>query len=392
MVPELDPKIIYDFRTRVHENNDFIRLYFVDYKAKSNVEGKDIWSKICSCMDWLTVSVEGIEKPEKYSNMNIASLKFTHFLVTIDMIVEAVNHLWLSIGQVNNVKQPYIDDRSIFNGREFDRDYTDEKYFKEIRSWFGVHAVNGNKVELEGFNMEVRFFSSWSSKRLFNEEEFYIRLYSNNWRAEEKYGGTKKVTVDDLIKFVALRYNTLPKLMDEIDRLYLKEKKRLQNTPVQHDLDGTDHNQLQQLYQQAKERKLTEEYYEYAIQDYISFLSCDLNEYKEKDKQLVKKYLLDLKPIIPAYYKIIQEVDESEYEVFELLNMRSRTYADNYYDFSKVLEYANGGANFSTGIISLETIIEKGLLPDYCFNLSGPCLHLLIHAIDHELNRSQLLK
>lgn len=130
MIPELDPKIIHDFRKKVNENNDFIRLYFEDYKAKNNIEGKDIWSKICSCMDWLTVSVEGIEKPEKSSNMNISSLKFTHFLVTIDMVVEAVNHLWLAIGQVNKVEQPYINDRSIFNGREFDRDYTDESILR----------------------------------------------------------------------------------------------------------------------------------------------------------------------------------------------------------------------------------------------------------------------
>ncbi|USK82556.1 hypothetical protein LHV56_11990 [Peribacillus frigoritolerans] len=388
MVPELDPKIIHDFRRKVHEYNDFIRLYFVDYKVQNNIEGKDIWSKICSCMDWLTVSVEGIEKPEKKSNMNLTSLKFTHFLVTIDMVVEAVNHLWLAIGQVNNVKQPYINDQSIFNGREFDRNYTDEKYFKEIRSWFGVHAVNGNEVELEGFSKGVRFFSSWSSNRLFNEEEFYIKLYSNNAIAEKKYGGTKKVKVDDLMKFVVLRYNTLTKLMDEIDLLYFEEKKRLQNTPIQHNPNDTEINQLQQLYQQAKDRKLTKEYYGYDIQDYISFLSCDLNEYKETDKQLVTKYLLDLKPIITAYYKIIQEVDGSEYEVFELLNMRSQTYVDNYYDFSKVLEYASEGSNFTSGIISLETLIEKGFLPDYCVNLPGPSLHLLIHAIDHELNRT----
>jgi hypothetical protein len=99
-----------------------------------------------------------------------------------------------------------------------------------------------------------------------------------------------------------------------------------------------------------------------------------------------------LQPIIPIYFKIIQEVDDSEYEVLELLNMRTQTYADNYYDFSKVLEYACGGSNFSTGIISFETLIEKGFLPDYCFNLSGPCLRLLIHAIDHEFNRSPIGK
>lgn len=31
------------------------------------------------------------------------------------------------MGRTNNIEQPYIDDRSIFNGREFDRDYADGK-------------------------------------------------------------------------------------------------------------------------------------------------------------------------------------------------------------------------------------------------------------------------
>ncbi len=386
MISELKPELIHTFRNKVHEHNDFIRLYFVDYKPKNNIEGKDIWSKICSCMDWLTVAVEGIQKPEMNKNMNLSSLEFTHFIVTVDMIVEAVNHLWLAIGQAVNAKQPYIKDRSIFKGREFDNDYTDEKYFKEIRSWFGVHAVNGNEVDLEGFDKGVRFFSSWSGS--YNQGEFFLQLYSNNSDAEKKYGGTKKVRVESLIQFVELRYNTLWELMDHIDALYLKEKKSLQNTPLQLDNSKDELNQMKQLYQQAMERKLTKEYYEVFILDYMKFLSCDLNDYKEAEREIVKRYLSDLKSIIPVYYKIIQEVDEREFEVFELLNMRSQTYADNFYEFSKVLEYAAGGSKILSGNrVSLEILIKKGVLPDYCLSLSGPCLYLLIHAIDHEHNK-----
>ncbi len=146
MILEIDPNLIDNFRDKVHDHNDFIRIHFVDYKMKNGVKGKDIWSKICSCMDWLTVAVEGIEIPKYNENMNLASLDFTHFLVTIDMIVESVNHLWLAIGQTIDIKQPYLNDRSIFKARVFEREYTDEKYVKELRSWFGVHAVNGNEV------------------------------------------------------------------------------------------------------------------------------------------------------------------------------------------------------------------------------------------------------
>ena len=73
MISELKPEIIHTFRNKVHEHNDFIRLYFVDYKPKNNIEGKDIWSKICSCMDWLTVAVEGILSAAAYDVGYIAS-------------------------------------------------------------------------------------------------------------------------------------------------------------------------------------------------------------------------------------------------------------------------------------------------------------------------------
>lgn len=389
----LDPKIIKQFRSKVHEHNDFIRLYFVDYKVNNDVGGKDIWSKICSCMDWLTVTVDGIEKPEINSNMNVTSLNFTHFLVTIDMVIEAVNHLWLSIGQVNDVKQPYLEDRSIFKGEEFDKIYTDEKYFKLIRSWFGIHSVNGNVVNLKGFSKGIRFFSSWSSN-LLNENEFSIQLYSNNRKAEKRYGGRKSVDIDKLVLFLTLRYNSLNQLMKEIDHLYFKKKKRLQNTPVQFNRDETVFNQLKMLYEESKERVLTAEYYEYYIQDYLSFLSCNLDEFEELEKSLVTIYLIDLEPIILIYHKAIQNVEYYESDVFELLSLRSQTYMDNNYDFSKVLEYANGGGSYPTASISLDILIEKGLLPTYCVDLSKLNLYLLIHAIDHNFakNNSSELK
>lgn len=324
------------------------------------MEGRDIWSKICSCMDWLTVAVQGIKKPVKKENMNISSLEFTHFIVTIDMIVEAVNHLWLSIGQATNAKQPYINDRSIFKARVFNRDYTDEKYFKELRSWFGVHAVNGNEVELEGFNKGIRFFSSWSGS--FSAGEFSLQLYSNNNQVEKMY-------------------------IEEVDCLYKKEKEKLKSTPIKYSPRETSLKQIKELYQQAKERKLTREFYEDDILRYISFLSCDLRVYQDKERILVSKYLTALVPIISVYIKITQEVDDSEFIIFEHLNMRSQVYTDNHYDYCKVLEYAEGIGNSLSDEISLKLLIEKGLLPDYSYKLPHLSLSLLIHALDHEHNR-----
>ncbi|MCC3358197.1 hypothetical protein [Bacillus sp. REN16] len=60
MVPELNPDLINNFRGKVHDHDDFIRLYFADYKTKNSIEGKDIWSKICACMDLLLSDLKSI--------------------------------------------------------------------------------------------------------------------------------------------------------------------------------------------------------------------------------------------------------------------------------------------------------------------------------------------
>lgn len=383
MLPQLDVKLINDFRSKVHDHNDFIRVYFVDYHGNNDNEGIDIWSKICSCMDWLTVAIEGIELPEESSNMNVNSLKFTHFLVTIDMIVEAVTHLWKSIGSVNNIDQPFINSNDIFSAKEFGRNYSDEKYFKEIRSWFGVHSVNGNQRTIETYKKPVRFFSSWSSSRLFRDNEYVVNLYSNNSRAEEEFGGIKAVNIDKIIEFAVIRYNSLPLLMNEIDNIYSKEVNKLRAVPVKLDESKSDLEQLKQLRAQAIDRKLISEHYEYDIDEYISFLSCDTSLYEGKDKIIVDDYLKDLKAIISDYHQIVQNVDWDEYKTFEMLSMRSEMFRDNHYDYSKVLDFTHGG-NYWSGLVSLDSLIEKGYLPEYSKGLPYDNLRLLIHALDHK--------
>lgn len=386
VIQKIDPELSRKFRDKVHDHNEFVRLYFVDFN------GKDIWSKICSCMDWLDVAVDGLELPVQHSNMNVTSLSFTHFIVTLDMIFESIKNMWISFQQAINVKYPYENDFSIFNANEFGKSFSDEEYFKKIRAWFGVHAVNGNIEDIEGYPKNVRFFTSWSNS--FNQNEFSLQLYSNNSQAERQYGGIKKINVNSLLEFTSLRYNTLYDLMDVIDDLYFREKRRLQQTKVLLDTDNTYLQQIQQLYKQAQERKLTSEYYEFEVERYIYFLKCDLDEFSNKDKKLVSEYLNELKEIIPVYKRIVQNVDSEEVSVFNFLRIRSQIFADNNYDFSKVLEYAEhedcpAVGNYGTYKISMKILIEKEILPSYSLYLSGKALSLLIHALDHKWAKEQ---
>ncbi|MDA2236798.1 hypothetical protein PDM89_27845 [Bacillus cereus] len=115
----------------------------------------------------------------------------------------------------------------------------------------------------------------------------------------------------------------LTQLMSEIEALYSKIKKELKERPVHLDESKPELTQLRQLIEQAKERKLTSEFYEYDILTYKSFLECDLVEFRSTDRELVSNYLMDLKPIIPIYKNIIQNVNDSEYDVFKKLHMCS---------------------------------------------------------------------
>ncbi|MDA2626256.1 hypothetical protein PDQ36_23735 [Bacillus cereus] len=387
MITEIKPELVDEFRRKVHENNNFVECYFTEYN------GRNVWSKICSCMDWLTVATEGLEIPTERTKMNKAALEFTHFLVTIDMILEAIEGLWASIGQAINEEQPYLEDANIFQAEVFDKKLTDKEYFKLIRAWFGVHSVNGNITEvlLNNKKVSVRFFCSWSTIPLFSdpseELKFSLRLYSNNHEAEELYGGTKEIKVNDLINFITLRFKSLNQLMKEIDKLYNREKERLQETPIILDKDKDELAQLNQLHEQARKRRLLNELYETDIELYKSFLMCDIEEFQPEERALVLNYLEVLKPIIPIYRDIIQNVDIDAFDKFDKFNLSSQVYLDNCYYFSKIMECIHDWT--PTGSAALTFLIDNGILPKYSTLLSEECLELLIHALDFDWNRNE---
>ncbi|HFJ9377334.1 hypothetical protein [Bacillus paranthracis] len=382
MIPEIKPDLVDEFRKKVYENNNFIACYFMDYK------GRNVWSKICSCMDWLTVAIEGLEIPTERNNMNKAALEFTHFIVTLDIILEAVEGLWVSIGPAINKKNPNLKDKNIFQAEVFGKKLTDRSFFKAVRSWFGVHSVNGNEVKvlLDNKEVEVRFFSSWSTIPLFSKQseglKFSLRLYSNNPEAEELYGGTTEIKVNDLIDFITLRFESLNQLMKEIDKLYNREKERLQETLIDLDKDKDELAQLNQLHEQAQKRRLLNELYETDIELYKSFLMCNIKEFQPDERTLVLNYLEVLKPIIPIYRDIIQNVDIDAFEKFDKLKLSSQVYLVNHYYIINVLESIDEWTD--RGIDSIEYLIKNGILPECITDLSGECRELLIYALDYQ--------
>ncbi|CKG52473.1 Uncharacterised protein [Streptococcus pneumoniae] len=207
-------------------------------------------------------------------------------------------------------------------------------------------------------------------------------MYSNNPEAEELYGGTTEIKVNDLIDFITLRFESLNQLMKEIDKLYNREKERLQETLIDLDKDKDELAQLNQLHEQAQKRRLLNELYETDIELYKSFLMCNIKEFQPDERTLVLNYLEVLKPIIPIYRDIIQNVDIDAFEKFDKLKLSSQVYLVNHYYIINVLESIDEWTD--RGIDSIEYLIKNGILPECITDLSGECRELLIYALDYQ--------
>ncbi|EDN7816979.1 hypothetical protein GQS95_14515, partial [Listeria monocytogenes] len=221
MENKFDPKIIKQFRNTINGNNNFIRLHFVEYSTTSDEEKKNLWSKICSCMDWIEVAITGLQEYPQFSkNQNKSSLEFSQFILTIDMLTEAIRNLWLTFSSTSIEEFPLKSKRNVFNGITWGKPVNDDIYFKHIRAFFAMHSVNGNEVSIniDGKKIKVRFFSSWSTK--FSENEFRLHLYSNNNEAERQYG-LLKISIQELLEYAYNYYSTLIKLNSEIEEFYI---------------------------------------------------------------------------------------------------------------------------------------------------------------------------
>lgn len=80
----MDNSIINDFRDCVNAHGTVYQMY-------KNQNNKNQWGIICSAMDWISVSIEGISfKSLELNNTNRASIKIMTFIMCIDLLWEAI--------------------------------------------------------------------------------------------------------------------------------------------------------------------------------------------------------------------------------------------------------------------------------------------------------------
>ncbi len=85
---KIDIELITKFRDKVNSNSSFV---FQKYK---NLNEKNQWNIICSCMDWISVAVRNINNMKNdNSNIDVLSMQTYLYISSIDIIFEAIKQL-----------------------------------------------------------------------------------------------------------------------------------------------------------------------------------------------------------------------------------------------------------------------------------------------------------
>lgn len=397
-----DKKIAENLRRTINSNNYFVMKHFADYTQLNQKEKKNLWSKICSCMDWIDVSLSGLQSKPNFSRKhhNKGALEFAHFILTVDILTEAINNIWNTFSLADEIKSsPLKKDSSVFEGDIFGKKVSDEVYFKHIRAFFGMHAVNGNEISLEvdGEYIRARFFSSWSTS--LDGENFSISLYSNNREIERRYGGQLKITVEKILQYAHTRYMSLIELTSLLENFYIITKKyTIENNQISLSNNLSTLEKIKALRTFSKETIYLKDYYSQHIDWYIKMLQIDLEKFEQKDKSRISNYLKELElKVIPAYQCSLNTMDDTPSKDIELILPDFLFQSDYMYEYSKILnfcEYEIGdlddisyeSAKLAKGF-SLSILIEDEELPQYCLNLTKEELYLLIQARAFEMNR-----
>lgn len=264
----MDNGLLHEFREKI--NKDYMVLHIF-----RNKNDKNKWSVLCSAMDWIEVSLEGIE-PSLLSrgNDNKSSIKMITFVSCIDI-------LWESIQQIHRVlfdttEIPFKEDNSIFK-----QNVSDNVFFKTIRACFAAHPVNLQEVFSDDDSHE-RWFASWSGGT-FSRKDFSVILYSN---VPEKESRFFDISFSDLMEFAKNRYYYLGELMKQIDKIVLEYKKDYQKIVIEQKAEISERILL--LIEENKKR-LDCDYYDYELNK-LRIVFEHSNFQNPKNKKVVEDY------------------------------------------------------------------------------------------------------
>jgi len=355
----IDSQLIDEFRNRVNKHAIFRQKF-------SNVNGRNKWNIICSAMDWITITSEGL--PNIYLaegvfgvNANNA-LNLMQYIISIDVMVESVDQLFrvLDNGKVN----PLSKDKTIFNHNKI----SDDEYFKHLRASFSTHPVNLKSldgVKNEGEPWE-RFYASWVSAGGLNINDvsdyydYYVLLYSNDPSKDLKtlQLGLK---IDQINEYAVSRYELLHLLIDKVDDIINNHIDKYKNSTIQ-----SVENNLEQLniLQVENENRFGKNQ---GYSGTISYLQClinlDIDKYEVDEffLNIFKEYKLNLTKSIDKIKNGLEMMKERECYI---------KYYWRGYEFQKIYDYINNGDKLihTIGFEYLEGLVRHKKLPEIILN------------------------
>lgn len=300
---DINDEKISKFRDLVNDNSSFV------CKQYKNKNGKNLWHPICSCMDWITVSIRFLQDaPELNKNIDVRVMQMYSFISAVDIVTEAITQLHRVF--INHKTVPFKGDKSIFKNKLFSND--DNDYFKQIRACYGAHPVNLNPNRSD----KQRYFASWPFDSMTSSRsDLDVRLYSN---IPDQDDLTLSLNSNEINAFLKSRYDYLEVISNEIEKQFNDFKSALNQTPIR--ADGTP---LQRLNTLAKESqiRLDNDYYESTINDLIIVFRTTVDDVELKQEEFAFKS--SLLPLIDEIEQNLQCVEIKDLECHSLIYIDS---------------------------------------------------------------------
>lgn len=289
---ELNYSLIEDFRDVVNEG-EFAYHYFI------NKDGRNQFSPMCSCMDWISVSIRYIKHFPAFSDdIDVKAMQFYSLVSSIDIVVEAVTQLHRIIMDEGKKLQkwPFKDSSYIFTDKvEYLSNKDDDGYFGEIRSIFGAHPTNLRNDNGEGL------FASWPHPHPFNMNDFTVSIYSNRPGSDDVIFGIK---IDEVLKYLNERYSYITKLKNILIGIRKHHYKKLSKViiPVTENI----YEELRVLHDEVTARQ-DNDYYRMELHDITHLFTGVVTEAHLIDE--VSAFRDKLYPIVAEIRKNLQSMN-----------------------------------------------------------------------------------
>lgn len=313
-----DEKIT-EFRDLVNSNSSFV---FNAYKDKN---GKNHWNIICSCMDWLTVSIRHLmNAPAIDENIDVRVMQMFSLISSIDLVSESITQLHRVF--INPSTIPFAGERRCFGNRIFVNE-DDNSYFKTIRASYGAHPVNLNQSN-------SKRFASWPFDSHMNSGELTVHLYSNEVDEEDL---VMNLNSKELTAFLNIRYSYLDVISDKIKSIYTEFQKNLSEQPIQTSTEPLE--QLHILRAESKKR-LNNDYYNGEIDDLIMIFEAEIS--LPELVPLTDKYKRSLEPLIEEIKTNLQAMNIIDLENSTSISTRSELSRKLSYEIGKFYTWIHG--------------------------------------------------